>query len=613
MRLIGTLTAMVVMALTLAVNPAQAQRSGQISTHFPFDGNLTSSGGARINVEAGKPTFEKGLSGEAISISGDSTPFLTLPIDAPTLNPESDFSVTFWVWTDANDDQRFPLLSQKEFEDNSLTSQKKAGWVFYVSHGTWAWNIGSGSRRLTYERDNGAKMALNDGQWHQLGMTYSALRAEIRLYYDGTNWVTYHVSDGVGFDFTSESPIQVGWQDANQETQPALLPAIETGRKQLQEFADAFNALGERPVESDEFLRVIVDPKGFYKERAGIEPEESAWKAVAASEAALMKNPYTIHQALEFMEASPLNKIYRLIDGEVIVRRDVALRYAAQERLSQPDFKMDDLNIWNREITREEVAISYSEHFEPATIPLGQSVDSLRAASWNIWHGGKHFTTERHGWDSRTRVAEMLRDKAVDVAMIQETYSSGDFIAAELGYYFAATVDWDYLNQGSNISVLSRYPIQEVFVGEKTPFNNVGAKVQISATQDLYVMSNWYGMNQFSDVFQYHESRFAESDSIPVLFGGDFNAVPHTDGGSSPASVKLQEAGFTDAFRSLYPDSSERPGLTHITAQRIDQIYYKGVGLTNTSTRVISTWDSGFPSDHFLILSSFNLDYRTRE
>ena len=138
--------------------------------------------------------------------------------------------------------------------------------------------------------------------------------------------------------------------------------------------------------------------------------------------------------------------------------------------------------------------------------------------------------------------------------MMQETYSSGDFIAAELGYYFATTVDWDYLNQGANISVLSRFPIKEVHVQEDSPFQNVGVKVAISRTQDLYVMSNWYGMDQFPAVFDFHQTRFAESDSIPTLFAGDFNAVPHTDGGDSPASRALLEAGFTDAFRSLYPN-----------------------------------------------------------
>ncbi len=67
-------------------------------------------------------------------------------------------------------------------------------------------------------------------------------------------------------------------------------------------------------------------------------------------------------------------------------------------------------------------------------------------------------------------------------------------------------------------------------------------------------MSNWYGMPQFSDVFDFNKNRFEDSDRIPALFGGDFNAVPHTDGGNSPASGIMLESGFTDAFRSLYPD-----------------------------------------------------------
>lgn len=184
-------------------------------------------------------------------------------------------------------------------------------------------------------------------------------------------------------------------------------------------------------------------------------------------------------------------------------------------------------------------------------------------------------------------------------------------IAFDLGYYFATTVDWDYLNQGANISVLSRFPIKELHVQEDSPFQNVGVKVAISRTQDMHVMSNWYGMDRFPSVFEFHQARFQESDIIPTLFAGDFNAIPHTDGGDSPASLALLEAGFTDAFRSLYPDVQEHPGASHRSGRRIDQLYYKGAGLRNTSTRVISTRPGGFPSDHFLILSTFDLDYST--
>jgi endonuclease/exonuclease/phosphatase (EEP) superfamily protein YafD len=592
-------------AAAFAISAASYGADGQSLpvAHFDFD---RTAGAAALASSVG-------IEGESLSLgTGDAPTFWTLPSDVGSLGRGDDFSVRFWVRTNAEADRRFVLLSQKEFDDNSLASQKNAGWVFYMSNGSWAFSVGSGTRRLTYERDNGLRMPLNDGRWHQLAMTYSAELSEIRLFYDGVNWVSYHVADADGFDFTSSDPATVGWDARDGSTVPDVLPAIESGAEQLQTFVDAFNALGQRPIESDEFLRLIVDPRAMFEERAGREPGDDAWRPVASAEAALMENPYTIHQALEFMVAAPVSKIYGLIDGEVVIRRDVAARYSERERLSTPDFDMDELAIWDRVLAPEEVRAGYAEYFEPIDEPLAEEVSTLTAAAWNIWHGGKHFTSEEHGWDSRARIAEMIEREGVDVVMMQETYSSGDFIAAELGYYLATTVDWDYLNQGANISVLSRYPIREVHVDEDSPFNNVGAKVAISAGQDLYVMSNWYGMGQFPSVFDFHQSRFAESDSIPVLFGGDFNAVPHTDGGDSPASRVLLDAGFTDAFRSLHPDVEERPGLTHITAQRIDQLYYKGRGLTNSSTRVVSTWGSGFPSDHFMILSRFELDYRTR-
>jgi len=43
------------------------------------------------------------------------------------------------------------------------------------------------------------------------------------------------------------------------------------------------------------------------------------------------------------------------------------------------------------------------------------------------------------------------------------------------------------------------------------------------------------------------------------------------------------------------------------SGSRIDQLYYNGKGLKNISTKVVSEWSTGFPSDHFLIVS--NLDY----
>ena len=324
-----------------------------------------------------------------------------------------------------------------------------------------------------------------------------------------------------------------------------------------------------------------------------------------------MRNPYTIHQSLYFMNAGPAMKIYSLVDGVVTVDEEAARRFSARERLYPSNFDIDDLSIWDRVLSAEEVLDAYAEHFEPVSVDLAESVTSITAGAWNIYHGGIHFTVDEHGWDSRVAIAQMLEQQGVDVVMMQETYSNGDFIAAALGYYFATTVDGDGLNQGSNISVLSRYPIKEIYVQEDSAFMNVAAKVAISRTQDLYVMSNWYGMRQFPVVFDFHQARFTESDEIPTLFGGDFNAIPHTDGGDNPASRALLEAGFSDAFRSLYPDVETYPGYSHRSDRRIDQVYYKGEGLRNTSTEIVSTWPLGFPSDHYLIVSTFDLRYAT--
>jgi len=71
----------------------------------------------------------------------------------------------------------------------------------------------------------------------------------------------------------------------------------------------------------------------------------------------------------------------------------------------------------------------------------------------------------------------------------------------------------------------------------------------------------------------------------------------------------LLDAGFTDAFRSLYQDVDKDPGFSHRSGERIDQLYYKGKGLRNTFTETISSWPTGFPSDHYLIVSKFELNY----
>ena len=581
--------------------------------HLGFDGQLNDQ-----VLANGKTRFSKGLVQESLNIGAEGAA-VSATINTGSnfaFDRDHDFTVEFWLRTTADSNDRFVVLSKKAMVDNSLRSHKQKGWAFCVANGTWAWNIGSGGRRLTYERDNGQYMQINDGRWHHLVMAYDHSTSLVRLYFDGINWTTYNLADKDGFDFSNEEPLTIGWA-GEVTTAPSILPSIQEGAENLQQLVDRFNQLGLGDLEPNELMNLVIGSDRLIRSRLKEQPDPSRelpkedLDAIKQLTRRLSRNPYTVHQVADFMKVAPLLKLYRLVDGQIEINQQKADEFAANERFVRAPFDIDELSIRQECVSSEEVMDRYSKHFRPVIASQQKQLKSLTAASFNIHHGGKHETIEEDGWDSRELIAEIIRREDIDIVMMQETYSSGDFIAAELGYYFATTVDWDYLNQGANISVLSRYPIEEITIPPNSPFMNVAARVVLSDEQEIFAMSNWYGMNNFEDVFQFHESRFSKSDNIPILFAGDFNAVPHTDGGNSPASKKLLASGFRDAYREQFPDVEKHPGASHESGGRIDQLYYKGKGLSNRSTQVLSTWPSRFPSDHFLIKTIFDLDYRT--
>lgn len=452
-------------------------------------------------------------------------------------------------------------------------------------------------------------MPINDGEWHQLTMTFSKTESEFRLYYDGHNKAIYKVN----FDFSNNEPIVIGTIGNSFDYENNYAPDIIKGQENLQLLVDEFNVLGLNPLKDEEFLTLITNPNQLFKSkletyRGKKKLDKEVLSKVMNVRKTLGANPYTVFQNMKLTILKPVSKIYSLKDGKVEINDSVGKSFTMDEKLYPSNFAMDELSIWNRTISAEEVLEEYNVYKKGQSFELSENLKDYTVGVWNIWHGGIHWSLEKDGWDSRMRIVEMIKEKDLDVVLMQETYSNGDFIAAELGYYFATTSDWDYCYQGANISVLSRYPIRDIEVYEATEFNNVAVKITISETQDIWAMSNWYGMGQFPEVLNVHQSKFDNADQVPILFGGDFNAVPHTDGGKSPASKKMLDNGFTDAYRSLYPDVETHPGFTHQGNFRIDQLYYKGKGLENTSTEVISTWPDGFPSDHFLIVSKFKLN-----
>ena len=237
---------------------------------FPFDGTTASVVGSTGGAATGEPTwFTEGLAGQALTLGASGSPaHVSLDAGSLPLDGAQPFSVQLWVRTVAATDRRFVLVGQKVTADNSLVSQKQKGWVFYTSDGTWAWNAGSGDRRITYERDNGEHMPLNDGRWHQLTMTFDPVGSLVRLYFDGDNKASYNLADAEGFAFTSADPLVLGWDPPRSRTPEDVVPAIPEGARQIQKLVDAFGELGVGPVEPDDLVHLMVDPGRLFDEKA---------------------------------------------------------------------------------------------------------------------------------------------------------------------------------------------------------------------------------------------------------------------------------------------------------------------------------------------------------
>ncbi|HSI03737.1 MAG: endonuclease/exonuclease/phosphatase family protein [Myxococcota bacterium] len=129
----------------------------------------------------------------------------------------------------------------------------------------------------------------------------------------------------------------------------------------------------------------------------------------------------------------------------------------------------------------------------------------------------------------------------------------------------------------------------------------------------------------------------ARGESLPAIAVGDFNQPSHLDWTEDaarirrhplrvrwPESLAFTNAGFSDAYRQLYPNEIANPGFTWtpLTSpndptdhhDRIDFVYYRGQSLTPTRARIIgesaATSDivvQPYPTDHRGLLIDFTL------
>jgi endonuclease/exonuclease/phosphatase family metal-dependent hydrolase len=266
---------------------------------------------------------------------------------------------------------------------------------------------------------------------------------------------------------------------------------------------------------------------------------------------------------------------------------------------------------------------------------------TLRVLTWNIWHGGREDGAE----EGPRKVAEIIRQSGADVVAMQETYGSGEKIAADLGFHFHA--------RGTNVSLHSRYPIvEDISVFE--PFKCVGALVSIphrDASRTVAVYSLWLpydkeiweaGTRPHGDsaamlaacassatdlaaIRDAIDERLSDSKyaGVPIILAGDFNSMSHLDYAEVareeyrdviewPTSRVMSDAGYRDVYRACNPridrakDRTWTPRFPEQEQDRIDFVYARG-DVTPLDARVIDLHEDGFPSDHAAVIASIAL------
>lgn len=285
--------------------------------------------------------------------------------------------------------------------------------------------------------------------------------------------------------------------------------------------------------------------------------------------------------------------------------------------------------------------------------------EQLKVLSWNIWHAGHSKAYPDKGCEG---VIGILKKSQADVILMIETYGASNQVADALGYYHRLL--------SSNLSIYSRYPIVKTltYPDSIATFNFGGVELDVNGRR-VRVYDTWLHYlpdmrlvptnqseaeilawddegtrdEEIRRILSVMQPTLAESDSIPVIIGGDFNVHSHLDwteatkdlynhGGAVvnwTVSTIMQQAGFKDSFREMNPNPATEPGSTWYWSDsagvsdvkdrmdRIDFIYYQGKGIKAIESESYDGDLGGtlefkgdrffYASDHGFVLTTFTL------
>lgn len=270
---------------------------------------------------------------------------------------------------------------------------------------------------------------------------------------------------------------------------------------------------------------------------------------------------------------------------------------------------------------------------------VAASVTQFKVLTWNIWRGGREDGDEV----GPARVVEVIRNCGADLVALQETYGSGESIAKELGFHFHP--------RGTNVSILSRYPVlEDLSVFEE--FKCVGALVEVPKVGRVAFYSIWlpYGediwlpeirsksddaamiaatkpsADDLQKLLDAIEERLADDQyrDVPLVIAGDFNSMSHLDWNAIameqygrviqwPTSQLMSAAQFRDAWRETHSvvdrtaDATWSPRFPEQEQERIDFVYYRASNLRALESQRVREHAPLFPSDHAAVVATLGV------
>ena len=290
--------------------------------------------------------------------------------------------------------------------------------------------------------------------------------------------------------------------------------------------------------------------------------------------------------------------------------------------------------------------------------PLRAQADepNVTVMSYNIFRGGT-----MHG-QPLSQTANAIREAKADIVGVQETKSPRGDNAEKL----AQLLGWNHYVDSGNRVILTRYEIVQE--------TRDGIKVKLPSGQDAYIFnlhlpSNPYQPYQLLSIrpkwHKHWDTPFIKTEAeaidgakeargrevarllrlirslpdkeTPVFVVGDFNEPSHLDWTDKaadsgrhpikveyPNSLEMAKAGFSDAYRTVYPDEMKKPGFTWSPMyktddstthhDRIDFVYFKGKGVELSGAKIVGENKenadivvSPYPSDHRAVIAMFRL------